>query len=155
MAKYADKVFVSGATGFIGNYMTKKLARKHPDLQIYALSRSTPQTNKFKHARLASYPNVTFVQGNLLNTQTIPRDALSECGTAVHLVGGLSKGNLLYFISHRISKNETLRKAVLESKLSEKMVGPQVFAYLYFSLFDTISKYQETARDKQYDVIET
>lgn len=32
MVKYVDKVFVSGATGFIGNYMTKRLAKANPNL---------------------------------------------------------------------------------------------------------------------------
>jgi nucleoside-diphosphate-sugar epimerase len=53
-----NKVLITGATGYIGSYVTKVLAAMHPELTILALSRSDSKKAAEKAPSLARFKNV-------------------------------------------------------------------------------------------------
>ena len=56
-----QKVLITGATGYIGNQITRMLAASAPNLEVYAMSRSDPVTTAKKMADTARFKNVTYV----------------------------------------------------------------------------------------------
>ena len=96
-----------------------------------------------KHPRLASYQNVTFVQGDLLdpdNNRTL-EEKLKECGTVVHLVGGLSSSNVLNPLLARLHRNEKFNEQI--QNILRKSAGGTAMYMLLHGIFEPISKYHE------------
>lgn len=92
------KLFITGATGYIGGDALYAVANTYPDLEITALVR-----NSDKGAKVASqYPKVRLVYGNLDSTELLTAEAsaanivlhCADCdhaGAATALVSGLSR----------------------------------------------------------------
>ncbi len=62
------KVLVTGGSGYVGNYIIKKLAQGHPNIQVVGMNRSgksrgDPETDQLK--------NVTFIKGDCLKTESL------------------------------------------------------------------------------------
>ena len=69
------KIFVTGATGYIGNNLAKKLADDGNIL--HALCRNEKTT-------LLSHPNIKIFKGDIINTQSIEK-AMQDCEQVYHL----------------------------------------------------------------------
>ncbi|MDY7029926.1 MAG: NAD(P)H-binding protein, partial [Spirochaetota bacterium] len=70
------KIFITGATGFIGAALTRRLlADGH---QVHALVRSPSKAAPLSH------PSLTLFQGDLSNIRAIG-DAMAGCDSAFHL----------------------------------------------------------------------
>ena len=62
------KVLVTGATGYVGNYLLKSIAKHYPSVQCVGMSRrGTARKNETK---TQTYPNVSFVSGDCLKPST-------------------------------------------------------------------------------------
>jgi len=70
------KVFVSGATGFIGSHLVKALASN--GYIVHALYRSESKINELNH------PNVRLFKGDILNFQSLEK-AMEGCTQAYHV----------------------------------------------------------------------
>lgn len=70
------KVFVSGATGFIGSALCRNLAEK--GAQVHALVRSESKAAELRH------PNITLFQGDVADHKSLLR-AMEGCQRAFHL----------------------------------------------------------------------
>ena len=84
-----QKVLITGATGYIGNYTSRIFAATKPHVTIYAMSRQPPAANIAKHPQMAAFGNIQFVQGDCLTQDKLPTEILSECDCVVHMVGSL------------------------------------------------------------------
>jgi nucleoside-diphosphate-sugar epimerase len=69
------KVFVSGATGFIGSRLVKELAGK--GYIVHALYRSLSKTKELKH------PNIVLFKGDILDSDSLDK-AMNGCERAFH-----------------------------------------------------------------------
>ncbi|MCS6795069.1 MAG: SDR family oxidoreductase [Raineya sp.] len=72
-------IFVTGATGFVGEQLVRKLAQ-NPQHQIHILVRSVPKAQ----AMFADFGNVIAFQGDLLETEKIQK-AMQNCEQVYHL----------------------------------------------------------------------
>ncbi len=70
------KIFMTGATGYIGRLLAQKLAEQGHT--IHALCRSTSQTQDLQH------PNIHFFEGDLLKPESLDK-AMASCEQAYHL----------------------------------------------------------------------
>lgn len=69
--KMSSKIFVTGATGYIGGDALYEIAAKHPDCDISALVRESD-----KGAQVASqYPKIRLVYGSLDDETTLVEEA--------------------------------------------------------------------------------
>lgn len=77
----APKVFVTGATGYIGGDALFHLSQKHSDLELALLVRSESKAQKVQ----SKYPNARIVLGSLDDSDIVRREAewadivLREC----------------------------------------------------------------------------
>lgn len=67
----APKVFVTGATGYIGGDALFHLSQKYPDLDFALLVRSEAKAKTVQ----AKYPKARIVLGSLEDSDTIRREA--------------------------------------------------------------------------------
>lgn len=65
------KVFLTGATGYIGGDALYHLHQRYPDLEFALLIRSGEKANKV----LSKYPKARAVIGGLDDTETLEREA--------------------------------------------------------------------------------
>ena len=65
------KIFITGATGYIGGDALYQLHKNHPDFEYSALVRSQDKADKV----LAQYPNVRIVLGDLDDADKITKEA--------------------------------------------------------------------------------
>lgn len=73
------KIFVTGATGFVGEQLVKKLAENAQN-EVHILVRSVPKAQEI----FAQMPNVRSFQGDLLEAEKIQK-AMQECEQVYHL----------------------------------------------------------------------
>ncbi|PKQ70079.1 NAD-dependent epimerase/dehydratase family protein [Raineya orbicola] len=73
------KIFVTGATGFVGEQLVKKLA-ENPQNEVHILVRSISKAKEM----FSNLPNVFPFQGDLLEAEKIQK-AMQECEQAYHL----------------------------------------------------------------------
>ena len=70
-------VLITGATGYIGSYLTKIIAASGANsssrYDCYAMSRKTPEETIKSNRDMARFSNVTFVQGDCLRPGTYPK----------------------------------------------------------------------------------
>lgn len=85
-------ILITGATGYIGSYVTKALAATNPAVQVLAMSRSDPQEASKKRPDVARFTNVKFVQANCLDKDSLERLPLDHCTAIIHSVGTLFEG---------------------------------------------------------------
>ena len=84
-------MLITGATGYIGSYTSRILAATHQKTTVYALSRSSPDTSRINHPKMAAFDNIRFLQGNCLHEAQMPTDeVLAECDSVIHMVGAIS-----------------------------------------------------------------
>jgi UDP-glucose 4-epimerase len=76
------EILVTGATGFIGKYILKELARSNPGSQIVTLSRSQSNYSSYRH-----------IQADLLNPNLASKFRGVNPDTVIHLAGQLSSCN--------------------------------------------------------------
>ncbi|KAL6897425.1 hypothetical protein GGI43DRAFT_409096 [Trichoderma evansii] len=99
------KLFITGATGYIGGSVLNKLVETHPNFQITALMRNA--TSDF----ISRYPNVSVVQGTFDDFQVIENAAqdadivihtgdIDHPGCAKAILSGLAKKTSKSFLLH-------------------------------------------------------
>ena len=70
-------IFITGASGFIGSNLAKRILAAEPDIQIIGLDNMNDYYDvRIKEARLAelqSFENYTFFKGNLADKELINR----------------------------------------------------------------------------------
>lgn len=76
-----DKVFITGATGFIGGQLARTLAGA--GMTVHVLTRNTSNTSHLQH------PQIKMFTGDLLDAESLRR-AMTGCTQVYHL-GGLAK----------------------------------------------------------------
>ncbi|GME37425.1 NAD(P)-binding protein [Neofusicoccum parvum] len=89
----ATKIFLTGATGFIGGHVLHTLVSQHPEFEITVLLRTVPADF------LEQYPNVKIVKGDFESADVLS-DAASRADIVIHngnsdhegAVGALLKG---------------------------------------------------------------
>ena len=86
---------ITGATGFLGQRITRMVSGKLPNLPIMAMSRSEAIRNEYVHSQLAKHENLEFVQYDCTSTLAVPQDILQETRCMLHLVGGLRRSHLI------------------------------------------------------------
>lgn len=79
-----QKIIVVGSSGFVGNYIMKTLAMRHPQMQIVGMSRSGRAREEFT----ANLSNVSYVKGDCLEPASFKRHLQGASGV-VHCVGTL------------------------------------------------------------------
>ena len=84
-----QKVLVTGATGYIGNYTSRIFAATKPHVTLYAMSRQQPSVNIAKHPQMAAFDNIQFIQGDCLTEDKLPKDIIADCDVVIHMVGSL------------------------------------------------------------------
>ncbi|KAJ5766136.1 uncharacterized protein N7511_003752 [Penicillium nucicola] len=95
------KIFITGATGYIGGDSLATLAAKHPDFSYAALVRTNEKAEQVK----AQYPNVRIVLGDLDDSALLEKesaaadivlhtaDASDHVGAAKAIIAGLVSGH--------------------------------------------------------------
>ncbi|MCJ1428386.1 hypothetical protein MMC29_006295 [Sticta canariensis] len=73
----AKKLFITGATGFIGGSVLENIVKNHPELQVSALLRSTPE------GFVERYPSVSIITGTF-NHYPIIQDAAYDADIVIH-----------------------------------------------------------------------
>jgi len=73
-----DRVFITGASGFIGNSLANSLA--NAGTPVHVLVRQSSNTTGLHH------PNITLFTGDILNIESI-RKAMQDCNKVYHLAG--------------------------------------------------------------------
>mgnify|MGYP001038917642 CR=1 FL=1 len=84
---------MTGSAGYVGNYIIRSLARKHPGVQVLGMSRrGTP-----RNASDPTLPNLSYVKGNCLHEASFEEE-LKDVDSVIHTVGTLfgGKGDLSY-----------------------------------------------------------
>jgi farnesol dehydrogenase len=99
-------IFVTGATGYIGQRLVEKLLEQGH--HVNALVRKIPDDNAFRH------PELTYVEGNLLNGDSVA-NAMEGCSQAYHLAAFAkpwTKNNRDYFEINVLGTINVLEAAV-------------------------------------------
>jgi nucleoside-diphosphate-sugar epimerase len=109
------KVFITGASGFVGYNLVLHLLQAQPDWQLFCLVRSPEKADKL--AQLGLYP----VIGDLLSPETY-QEALKACELVFHLAGlvGLKDGEDFYAANSGTMNN--LLDAAREAKAISRFV---------------------------------
>ncbi len=104
------KVFITGASGFIGTHLATLLAK---DSQVFALYRND-------HPDI---PNVTWIKGDLLDNKTYQHE-LSKCKFAIHCAGMSAYHKKYYDQMNRVNIDGTAAfiEAAQQSSKLQKMI---------------------------------
>lgn len=78
------KIMVTGSSGYVGNYIIKTLARRHPDILVVGMSRS----GQPREEETANLQNVEYVRGDCLEPDSF-REHLRDVDGVIHCVGTL------------------------------------------------------------------
>ena len=73
------KIFITGGAGFIGSALTSRLIEKN-EIVIY----DTLQRNAIKETNLLNHPNLTLVQGNVLDSEKL-KEVVKGSDIIIHL----------------------------------------------------------------------
>src|SRR4051812_14223842 len=73
-----DSIFITGASGFIGNSLANALA--NAGTRVHVLVRQSSDTKGLHH------PNITLFTGDILDAESI-RKAMQGCNKVYHLAG--------------------------------------------------------------------
>ena len=80
-----NKILITGANGYVGNYVLLRLAKQYPQAQIIGMSRrGTPRTPEI----MKDYPNVTYEKGDCLDVESF-KHLLPGVTGCIHTVGTL------------------------------------------------------------------
>lgn len=109
------KIFVTGAGGFVGNFVTADLLKS--GYEIYALIRN-------RKPLLPESEKLHFVQGELLKSEQYS-EALTKCDAVVHLAGEISATTDYRFMRPNAFGTETLAKSAAQS--------PSIKQFIYIS----------------------
>ena len=75
---------MTGANGYVGNYIIKTMAKSHPEIQMVGMSRRGKQREGEKKI----LPNISYFAGNCLNQSSFENE-LADVDAVVHCVGAL------------------------------------------------------------------
>ena len=78
------KVLVTGATGYVGNYLLKAIARHNPAVQCLGMSRRG--TVRAGETQTGELENVSFLAADCTKPETF-ENALADVDAVVHCVG--------------------------------------------------------------------
>jgi nucleoside-diphosphate-sugar epimerase len=116
------KILVTGANGYVGNYMIRSLASKHPDVQVVGMSRrGTP-----RNASDPTLTNLSYIKGNCLQPESF-EESLRDVDSVIHTVGTLfgGKGPLSYTSMNRdaaVNMARVMNKFALENGCKRNFV---------------------------------
>ena len=89
----SPRVFITGASGYVGGHLVAALHEKHPDWHLVLLVRNEDQKNLIQ----ARYPNIEFVIGDLDSRELL----IEEASKADVVLRSFSKALFLLTITLR------------------------------------------------------
>ncbi|MFW5740432.1 MAG: NAD-dependent epimerase/dehydratase family protein [Myxococcota bacterium] len=119
------RVFVTGATGFIGSHVMQQLLERGDD--VLALSR---RGRNAPHLEGNDHPRLEVVTGDLL-TPSGYRDALASCDAVVHIAGWIStkKRDAVKLHAINVEATEQLWNACRETSTRRIVYLASIFAH--------------------------
>jgi nucleoside-diphosphate-sugar epimerase len=106
------KIFVTGAGGFVGNFVTAQLLRA--GFEIYALIRN-------RKPQFPASEKLHFVEGELLKSEKYSA-ALEKCDTVLHIAGEISATTDYRYMRPNAAGTEALAKAAAQSSSIKKFI---------------------------------
>lgn len=120
MTQFRKKVFVTGATGFVGRHVAQQLTQS--GVEVYALVRS-PQKAKFLKKE-----GVYFVVGDLQNVHRLQKDGLPEFDAIIHLAGLIKAKTQDEFYEVNVGGTENLIEAFGGKSISKFVLVSSIAA---------------------------
>lgn len=117
-----DEIFVTGATGFLGTALVKRLAGE--GVPVRAFVRSLEKGEELKH-----YGDVTLVQGDLLQAEPI-NEAVSGCRTIFHCAAALT-GNLAFQRAVNVAGTRRVIQAAIATRVKRIVHVSSISVYGY------------------------
>ncbi len=106
------KIFVTGAGGFVGNFVTAQLLQAGHE--VYALIRK-------RKPRLPESESLHFVEGDILKPESY-FSALEKCDTVLHIAGEISANTDYRYMRPNAFGTERLAKASAQSGTIQKFI---------------------------------
>ena len=103
-----NRVLVTGANGYVGNFIMKTCAGKMPATQFLGMSRRG--TLREGDLQVTKMENVKAIRGDCLNQQTYPEE-LKTTDAVIHCVGGLVEGKTYETTYDALNRDSCIRIA--------------------------------------------
>lgn len=110
----AKKIFVTGATGFIGSYLVKRLSEEGN--QLIGIARN-PDKERFEH------PNISYIKGDILDYKSLS-EAMQGCEEVYHLAAFAKvwSKNPADFYDFNVKGTTNVLDAVLENGIQNVVI---------------------------------
>ena len=113
------KVLVTGSTGYVGNYLLKRIAKMNPNVACIGMSRRGIERKGEKET--ASLDNVSYIAGDCLKPSSF-ENTLADVDAVVHCVGALfESGDLTYEAMNRDTCNNVAEELNRYAKEADQM----------------------------------
>lgn len=120
------KIMVTGSSGYVGNYIIKTLAKKHPDILVIGMSRS----GLAREPETAKLSNVEYVKGDCLEPESF-REHLTDVDGVIHCVGTLiEKKNNPKLTYNAMNRDSTINVAAELQDIAEHKGEHRTFVLL-------------------------
>lgn len=118
------KILVTGATGFIGQYVIRELLKK-PNLEVIAITRNVSHAST-----LDFYSRVKFLEMDLANLKPEVSESLADVEAVIHLAwDGLPNYKESFHIEKNLFDNYKFCKQLIESGVKNLTVVGTCFEY--------------------------
>ncbi len=105
------KVLVTGANGYVGNFILKTMAKQYPTIQMLGMSRR----GKLREGEARMPQNVSFVSGDLLKPNTFEHHLL-DTDAVIHCVGSLFESRNPERSLQALNRDSCINVATLHQK---------------------------------------
>ena len=106
-----------------------------PQLQILAMSRTSPERNAYVFSELAKCKNLSFVQYDCAKEYTVPYSELQNCLSVVHLVGGLRTNHVMTrmfkSVSDQMRESRVKSRKRQQTKVSSQQLQLEALMHLF------------------------